>query len=136
MEHTCVWRTTGGTSWLQHRVYIGLAKKFVGEFCNILWKNLNELFDQPNIWMILELLSEMLRRYIRGQILKSFKYLANTSKLYSQRNHEILMVLFSDKTQQPIMRSVSAVLADEHEEKICSRHHKFLWLEGPYRTFK
>ena len=136
MEHTRIWRTTGGTSWLQHRVYIGLAKKFVWDFFNILWKNLNKLFDQPNIWMMLEPLPEMLRRYIRDQILKSFKYLANTSKLYSQRNHETLMVLLSDKTQEPTMCSVSTVLVDKHEEKICIRHQKFLWLEGPYGAFK
>ena len=132
MEHTRIWRTTDGTSWLQHR----LAKKFVWDFCNILWKNLNELFDQSNIWMMLELLPKMLRRYIRVQILKSFKYPANTSKLYSQRNHETLMVLLSDKTQQPTMCSISTVLLDKHEEKMCIRHHTFLWLQGPYRTFK
>ena len=34
---------------LKFLVYIGLDKKFIWVFHNILRKNLNKLFDQPNI---------------------------------------------------------------------------------------
>lgn len=64
------------------------------------------------IWVVLELLPEMLGRCIRGQILKGFKYLAKKSKLNSGRNHEILMALLSDKTHQPSMHSLPIVLVD------------------------
>ena len=32
--------------------FTGLAKKFVWVFCNIVWKNLNKYYGQPNTWLI------------------------------------------------------------------------------------